>query len=176
MPVIDILSAALSRPAGRVVEGPVRAIVTEVLQDRGYASPAEVLALKDELGELRQVLDRLSTEVESLRVEAATLRAQADALRDSPPAASAPAAPAPGPSTATRAPATPARLGMSLEEYERWRQGGLPGRIGPDGLVELDGQAFRVDPSLEGRPFTLSKHKTPRLLVDGQPVEKEPVG
>lgn len=176
MPVVDILSAALSRPAGRVVEGPVRAIVTEVLQDRGYASPAEVQALRDELAGLRQALERLTGEVQSLRGEAAHLRDQAEALRAAPvaaaPVAAAPVASAP----AHAAPATPARLGLSLEEFERWRQGGLPGRIGPDGYVELDGQAFRVDPSLEGRPFTLSKHKSPKLMVDGAPVERTPVG
>jgi hypothetical protein len=165
--MVDILSAALSRPAGRVVEGPVRAIVTEILQDRGYASPAEVLALREELAELRQALEKLTSQVGDLRAEAQALRVQADALAAAPPAAAPPARPSP---------ATPARLGMSLEEYERWRQGGLPGRVGPDGLVEVDGQAFRVDPALEGRPYSLSKHKVPRLLIDGQPVERSPVG
>ena len=157
----------------------MRAIVTEVLQDRGYASPAEVQALRDELAGLRQALERLTGEVQSLRGEAAHLRDQAEALRAAP-AASAPAASAPAAAgtaaPAHAAPATPARLGLSLEEFERWRQGGLPGRIGPDGYVELDGQAFRVDPSLEGRPFTLSKHKSPKLMVDGAPVERTPVG
>lgn len=170
MPVIDILSAALSGPAGRVVEGPVRTLVAEVLQDRGYASPAEVQALRDDLGALRDQLGRLSAEVETLRAEATDLRAEVGRLH-----AVAAAGPRAVPERAVPERAVPQRHGMSLEEYERWRAGGLPGRIGPDGYVEVDGVACRVDAALAGRPYTLSKHKSPRILVDGQVVERTPV-
>ena len=53
MPIRDILAAALSRPAGRVVDGPVRDIVNEILADHGYASPAELAALKADADGLR---------------------------------------------------------------------------------------------------------------------------
>lgn len=66
MPVIDILSAALSGPAGRVVEGPVRTLVAEVLQDRGYASPAEVQALRDEVRDARRRADSLEARLARL--------------------------------------------------------------------------------------------------------------
>lgn len=168
MPLIDIVSAALSGPAGRVLEGSVRAIVAEVLQDRGYASPAEVLALREDL-------QALSRDNERLLAELSALRGRVEALEQRPVAVVAAPAPA-SPARPALDPAAAERMGMSLEEHQRWRSGGLPGRIGPDGYLEIDGRAWRVDPSLEGRPFTLSQHDRPRVMVDGKVVKKESVG
>ena len=163
MPLIDIVSAALSGPAGRVLEGSVRAIVAEVLQDRGYASPAEILALRDELQALAEGNRRLEAELSELR---GRLDEPVVPLADS----------AGHPSPVREPVAEAERLGMSLDEHQRWRAGGLPGRIGPDGYLELEGKAWRVDPGLEGRPYSLSQHDRPRVMVDGKVVKKEPAG
>ena len=61
MPLTDILSAALSRPAGKVVDGPVRDIVDEVLRDKGFAGPAELRRLQDDLAGLRKDLASLTS-------------------------------------------------------------------------------------------------------------------
>ena len=197
MPIVDILSAALSGPAGRLVEGPVRTIVNEVLQDHGYASPAELQALRDDLRSLSDLVQKLSAELDRLRDEAAALRQRAADVADvvapsadaadvaAPPAEdaagedSAPSAAAADTSAADAAPPMAAeaeRLGMTLDDYNRWRTEGLPGVIGPDGMVTINGVAYRVDPSLEGKPYTLSKHKSPRVRVDGVFVSKSKVG
>ncbi len=57
MPIVDIVRAALSRPAGKVVETPVRKLVEEMLADHGFAGPAEIAKLKEEITSLR---DRVS--------------------------------------------------------------------------------------------------------------------
>ncbi len=64
------------------------------------------------------------------------------------------------------------RLGMTLSDYNRWRTEGLPGVIGPDGTLSIDGVAYRVDAGFEGKPYTLSKHKSPRVRIDGSFVSK----
>lgn len=81
MPIKDVIIAALSRPAGRVVDGPVRDIVASALKERGYASPAEVSALKDEIAAVRGQasaltprLDQLDARLDEARKEAASLR------------------------------------------------------------------------------------------------------
>jgi len=53
MPLVDVLRAALSKPAGRVVEAPVRDLVDEILRDHGFAGPADVAKLRQEIAELR---------------------------------------------------------------------------------------------------------------------------
>jgi hypothetical protein len=82
MALSDFVSSRLSRPAGRVLDGPIRDIVQQVLRESGYASPAEVQALRDDARDLRSRLDavdrRASDLVRSLeesRAEVARLRA-----------------------------------------------------------------------------------------------------
>ena len=53
MPLVDVLRAALSKPAGKVVEVPVRDLVEEILRDHGFVGPAEVAKLHQEIAELR---------------------------------------------------------------------------------------------------------------------------
>ena len=81
MPLSDILAAALSRPAGRVVEGPVRNIVNEVLADHGYASPAEVAALRADIDRVRGQVAPLVARLDALEARQAALQGESDALR-----------------------------------------------------------------------------------------------
>ncbi|MEL6347287.1 MAG: hypothetical protein AAFV53_29495 [Myxococcota bacterium] len=165
MPLRDILKAALSGPAGKVVDAPVRDIVNEVLAERGYASPAEVAALREET-------DRLQAQVQKMQ-------ARLDALEKrpvNPPAARlsvslAPDVPAP--------PETPLedrvqwvassaqqnlckvigcgkaayRDGFCVEHAAAWRAGRLPGFVSPEGLVSINGEPRRVAPSFAGQPY-----------------------
>jgi hypothetical protein len=66
MPIADIVRAALSRPAGRVVEGPVRELVEQVLADHGFARPAEIAKLKDEIASLRDRVGVLESRLRNL--------------------------------------------------------------------------------------------------------------
>ncbi|MCB9779033.1 MAG: hypothetical protein H6742_10750 [Alphaproteobacteria bacterium] len=190
MPLSDVISAALSGPAGRIVEGPVRNIVAEVLRDHGYASPAEVQALKDDLTGLQDTISSLSAQVAALTAQAEALKAEADTLRAkaaAPAAAPAATKPAAAPAAAPAAVAKPAaakpaavpaeaeRHGMTVDEYQTWRAQGLPGRVGPDGHVEIDGAAYVVDVEHAGKEYQLTRHKNPRVMVDGRMVGKTPV-
>ena len=82
MPLSDVLAAALSRPAGHVVEGPVRTIVTEILQDHGYASPAEVQAVRDQVESLARRVGALERALEEGREAAAAAAAEVGRLRE----------------------------------------------------------------------------------------------
>lgn len=81
MPLSDILAAALSRPAGRIVEGPVRTIVTEVLQDHGYAGPAELRALRDSIAAMKDSVLALEQRVEGGEQRVTALQAEVSTLR-----------------------------------------------------------------------------------------------
>lgn len=59
MPLVDVLRAALSKPAGKVVEVPVRDLVDEILRDHGFVGPAEVAKLRQEIAELRDRIEVL---------------------------------------------------------------------------------------------------------------------
>ena len=54
MPLVDVLRAALSKPAGKVVEVPVRDLVDEILRDHGFVGPADVAKLRQEIAELQE--------------------------------------------------------------------------------------------------------------------------
>lgn len=81
MPLSDVLVAALSRPAGKVVDSPVRAIVDEILKERGYASPAEVSALKDDAARLKRQVEGLAERLEALSGQLQALRPAVEAAQ-----------------------------------------------------------------------------------------------
>ncbi len=86
MALSDILAARLAGPAGRVLDGPIREIVQRMLQESGYASPAEVQSLRDEARDLRgriDAVDRRAGELANLLQVARgeVDRARADAQR-----------------------------------------------------------------------------------------------
>jgi hypothetical protein len=63
MPLVDVLRAAFSKPAGKVVEVPVRELVDEILRDHGFAGPADVAKLRQELAELRERVSVLENQL-----------------------------------------------------------------------------------------------------------------
>lgn len=265
MPLSDVLAAALSRPAGHVVEGPVRTIVTEILQDHGYASPAEVQAVRDqvealarrvaalegvlsegkaaaeataaEVARLQEALgvaeeraaeaqalamaadarsaalvertssleaqaahaERRASMAESRLEEAMTIELNTADMRavelpedddeDEPevqpeeqPEVAAPdgraaAAAVPSHTQATCAVANCAALsvtdGFCLAHHQDWIAGRLTGHVSPEGLVEVDGEAFSVDPEHAGKAYVVSGKKLRRVRIEGSFVKKK---
>jgi hypothetical protein len=160
MPLTDILAAALSRPAARVVEAPVRELIHEVLTDLAYASPedlqaltgraraaeAAVDALQIRLAAAEAAVGRLESRVDQLddELREARLRAlAAEQARDAALQASAQAAPAPAPI------------------------------VGPDGAVMVDGAPYRVSTDHAGLPYTVRGSKVRRVYIDGRAVRKQ---
>lgn len=125
MSLIDTLVFRLGRPAGKALDPTIRDIVHAVLKEHGYASPAEVQALRDEVRDMRGRVDGMQSRLEGAvkqaeearaasaeavklaRAEAEGARTAAAAVRvelekalaelRKAPAAPAPAAPAPAP-------------------------------------------------------------------------------
>ena len=197
MPLSDILAAALSRPAGRIVEGPVRTIVTEVLQDHGYAGPAELRALRDTISAMKESVLALGQRVEggeqrvaALEAEVSALRAALEALRaaqaEAAEAASAPpGAPpvlevTPVHPSAPQTESTPCRVegcgerahrtGFCAAHHARWMAGRLSGFVGPEGLIALEGGGVGVlDEAHIGAAYTCTANK--RVRVAGRLVK-----
>ena len=169
MPLSDVLAAALSRPVGRVVEGPVRAILHEVLKDHGYASPAEVHALREEIAAAARRVDALEglareamAQAESLEGKLAELAASRVAPSDSTPGRVVVAAPC-----AVEACGAPALRGaLCPAHHQAWLAGSLPGFVGPEGLIELGGAPYRLPQALAGKPFALGEMPG-SVVIDG---------
>ncbi len=129
MSLIDTLVARLGRPAGKALDPAIRDIVHAVLKEHGYASPAEVQALRDEVRDMRGRVDGMQArldaavkmaeearaasaesvkvaraEAESARSTAAAVRVELEKqiaeLRNSRAAPASPPAPAPAPAPA----------------------------------------------------------------------------
>lgn len=81
MSLSDFVASRLSRPAGRVLDAPIRSLVQETLREGGYASPAEVQALRDEVKDLRGRAEALDKRIGELVRKADAARADADAAR-----------------------------------------------------------------------------------------------
>lgn len=76
------VSSLFGKPNLKAFEAPIRAIVTDVLREQGYASPAEVQAIRDDARDLRARLDTLEARLgevsklaEAARVAAAAVPA-----------------------------------------------------------------------------------------------------
>ena len=65
MSVIDTLVSRLSRPAGKALDPTIREIVHAILKEHGYASPAEVQALRDEVRDMRGRVDGMQSRLEA---------------------------------------------------------------------------------------------------------------
>ncbi len=74
MSFADRFASRLSAPASRVLDGPIREIVQQVLREGGYATPAEVEQLH---GEARD----LSRRVEALEARANELSTQSEGMK-----------------------------------------------------------------------------------------------
>lgn len=184
MPIRDIIAAALSRPAGRVVDGPVRDIVNEILADHGYASPAELAALKaevdglkgrlttvdDKLAALGEVATSLQERVSALqtalasRPTTAPAAAQRSLIPQVPPAPDVPLvereawidrAAESGSCKVMGCTATAGRDGFCPEHSTAWQAGTLAGFISPSGLVCVEGEPRLVDPALAGLAYAV---------------------
>lgn len=159
----DLAAALLVRPLRRVFEGPMRSVMSEVLAERGYASPAELRALHEamqaqkaaaaataaqaaateaSLGALRTSLDGLLTELRQ-EVERRQAAEAALAARGAPVEACA----LPG------CPDPVVAMGFCAGHHADWLAGRLAGFVGPEGLVEAGGRVQTLGAAAAGLPF-----------------------
>ncbi len=82
MSILDRLLERLSGPAGRVLDVPIREVVQEVIRDGGYASPAEVDALRADATALKTRADALDAKLRELDALLDAARAEATTARD----------------------------------------------------------------------------------------------
>ena len=154
MSIVDSLTSRLGRPAGRALEPTLRDLVQAVLKEQGYASPAEVQGLRDEVREVRTRVAGLATRLDEAVQAATAAREAAAAAREAakvapPPVDTAPlyariaaleaqlgAAPAATPAEPLVAdPAEPCSVpgcggpvrskGYCSAHYQQWRRGTL---------------------------------------------------
>lgn len=83
MSLLDTLVTRIGRPAGRALDPAIRDVVQAVLKEQGYASPAEVQALRDEVRDMR-------ARVDSMQARLAEVVKLAEAARAEPRAPAAP--------------------------------------------------------------------------------------
>jgi len=83
MPILDALLNKLGRPAGRALDPTIRDIVHAVLKEHGYASPAEVQALRDEVRDMRGRVDAMQARLDEVVAMADGARAAAAQARES---------------------------------------------------------------------------------------------
>ncbi len=82
MSVLDTLVSRLGRPAGKALDPTIRDIVQSVLKEHGYASPAEVQALRDEVRDMRARVDGMASRLDAVVKLADDARAEAAVARD----------------------------------------------------------------------------------------------
>lgn len=133
MRLSDLLSRLSSRPSGRALEAPIRAIVHEVLKEQGFASPAEVAALRSEAAGLKSRLEALDARLNELVQAAEAARAEARAAREE--AASAKLAAEPDPRVA----ALEARVAELIARPAAAPMGAAPLSAEPRGVCKVPG-------------------------------------
>jgi hypothetical protein len=189
MPLTDIVKAAIAKPAGRVMDAPVREIVEEVLRDHGFVGPAEVHRLKEEIAKLSdRVLaleakltgseppSQLEARARALEEAAARMEAETSRIVRVVERALAERDVRVGDSAAVGCrvvgcEAAHERAGFCATHHAAWRSGALEGYVGPEGLLAAGSEAWRVDRSLAGQPFTIvGKGKARGVAVNGAPV------
>lgn len=82
MSVLDTLVTRLGRPAGKALDPTIRDIVQSVLKEHGYASPAEVQALRDEVRDMRARVDGMASRLDAVVKQADAARAEAAAAKE----------------------------------------------------------------------------------------------
>jgi hypothetical protein len=78
MTIKDVVAAKLAQPASRIFDSSIRDIVHEILKEAGYASPAELQGLRDELRDVRGQVTGNEKRAAALAQELEKARADAD--------------------------------------------------------------------------------------------------
>lgn len=125
MSVFDTLVSRLSRPAGKALDPTIRDIVQSILKEHGYASPAEVQALRDEVRDMRVRIDGMASRLDAVVKQADSIRAEA---ASAPPRAPAPLTAEPrGPCKVQGCGGEVRSKGFCSAHYQQWRRGTLAG-------------------------------------------------
>jgi hypothetical protein len=193
MAIRDVFASRLAGPAGRVLDAPIRDIVHEILREHGYASPAEVQALRDELRDLRTRVDGvdrrvadLSAIAEGARAEAVSAQAAASTARTEAAAAQAAASTARAEAAARPEPIVSdggrtAALEVRVSELEAALTMALaPAPASPlvtDPLVlALEARVLELEAALAARAAVVAPApvSAPMAAVPAPPAEKSP--
>ncbi len=78
MTIKDVVAAKFAQPASRIFDSSIRDIVHEILKEAGYASPAELQGLRDELRDVRTQVTGNEKRAATLAGELEKARADAD--------------------------------------------------------------------------------------------------
>ncbi|HND28575.1 MAG TPA: hypothetical protein PLA94_01205 [Myxococcota bacterium] len=78
MTIKDVVAAKFAQPASRIFDSSIRDIVHEILKEAGYASPAELQGLRDELRDVRGQVTGNEKRAATLAQELEKARADAD--------------------------------------------------------------------------------------------------
>lgn len=187
MSITDRLANRFAKPSSSTLDAPVRDLVQAILKEHGYASPAEVQALRDEVRDARARVDTLDKRlgelsrqaapvedprVASLEAKLKSLEAALHELSAQPVATIvAPATPLtsspPGTCKVEGCGSAVRSKGFCSPHYQHWRRGSLPGFVGPEGSVVTADRVFHVAESLAGQPAEVQGKK---VLVDGREV------
>ena len=186
MALIDLLTRLASRPAGRVVEAPVRDLVQEALRSAELASPQEVQELRGRVMDANTELVTLGARVGALDQRLAEVLRDNEQLRarlyelEQQPGEPEPE-PAPQPKLVGAPTSDTCKLpdcdnrtrskGFCQKHYASWRSGDLPGFVGPEGLLEHRGKPLRVDAEYQGQPVAVSGSKRLTVKVAGSKVD-----
>ena len=187
MSLTDRLANRFTKPGSGALDAPVRDLVQSILKEHGYASPAEVQALRDEVRDARgrvDALDKKITElarqsppvedprVASLLSKIGELEASLRELSSRPvativaPATPITAAPAGG-CKVDGCQAAVRSKGFCSPHYQQWRRASLAGFVGPEGTVMADGRILHVPESYAALPAVVVGKK---VLIDGKEV------
>ena len=186
MALIDLIARIAARPAGRVIEAPVRDLVQEALAGSELASPEELAALQEQVSAASEQLLQLGLRTEQLEERLAQAlqennRLQAElhearsAPKPAPPPKSVQAAPKVrvAPSSTCKVPDCGNKTrskGFCQKHYRAWRQGELPGFVGPEGRVVHGERQLSVDAEYQGLPVTVTGKKRLTVKVAGTKV------
>jgi hypothetical protein len=159
----DLAAALLVRPLSRVFEGPMRSVMSEVLAERGYASPAELRALHEAMQAQKAAAAAAAAQAAATEASLGALRASLDGLlaelrgeverRQAAEARLAAAGPAAEACAAPGCADPVVAMGFCAGHHADWLAGRLAGFVGPEGLVEAGGRVHALGAAAAGLPL-----------------------
>lgn len=169
MAFVNKLGAVLTGGAERVVDGPVRAIIEDVLRERGVPGAADLDAARAEIKALSVAQAALSTRVDAAEARGTTLQEQVDRLLQTVDDLQHDLA-----ESREVLVQTQAELAAKVDELAARPaapEDDRP-RVGADGAVLVGDEVFYVDPSHAGSIYTVTKRGG--LSVGGRFIKRSP--
>ncbi len=156
MALVSKIGAALAGSAERVVDAPVRAILEDLLRERGVPGAADLAAANAELRAVSEVQQALATRLDAAEGKTAALEAELARLLSTVDELQRDLAESREQLVQAQAEAEEAR---ALAEKAAESGAAAPDDrplVGEDGAVIVKGTTHYVDPSLAGEPYTVT--------------------